>query len=53
MQQQFGNGETYSYTYDWKPERYYPDKVVVTLPDRSEAGCECCGRGSGIRQELP
>jgi hypothetical protein len=30
MRQQFRNGETYSYTYDWKPDRYYPDKVVVT-----------------------
>src|SRR6266571_1656536 len=34
MRQQFGNGATYSYSYDWAPNRYYPDKVVVTFPDR-------------------
>jgi YD repeat-containing protein len=35
MRQQFGNGETYSYDYDWKPNHFYSDKVAVTLPDQS------------------
>jgi YD repeat-containing protein len=43
MRQQFGNGETYSYTYDWKPDRYYPDKVVVTLPDRTRRDVNVAG----------
>lgn len=33
--QDFGNGEIYSYSYDWAPNTYYPNKVAVTLPDRS------------------
>jgi len=36
MRQQFGNGATYSYSYDWAPNRYYPDKVVVRFPDQTE-----------------
>jgi YD repeat-containing protein len=43
MRQQFGNGETYSYTYDWKPDRYYPDKVVVTLPDQTRRDVNVAG----------
>jgi len=34
--QQFGNGAVYSYSYDWAPNRYYPDKVVVTSPDHTQ-----------------
>src|SRR5205823_1322302 len=33
--QEFGNGAVYSYDYDWAPNTYYPNKVTVTLPDRS------------------
>jgi YD repeat-containing protein len=33
--QEFGNGDIYSYSYDWPANRYYPNKVTVTLPDRS------------------
>jgi hypothetical protein len=36
MRQQFGNGATYSYSYDWALNRYYPDKVVVTFPDQTK-----------------
>jgi YD repeat-containing protein len=43
MRQQFGNGETYSYRYDWKPDRYYADKVVVTLPDRATRDVSVAG----------
>jgi YD repeat-containing protein len=31
--QQFSDGDTFLYHYDWSSDRYYPDKVVVTLPD--------------------
>jgi len=34
--QKFGNGAVYSYSYDWAPNRYYPDKVVVTFPDQTK-----------------
>jgi YD repeat-containing protein len=43
MRQQFGNGQTYSYNYDWKPDRYYADKVVVTLPDQTERNVNVAG----------
>jgi len=33
IRQEFGNGAVYIYAYDWAPNRYYPDKVVVILPD--------------------
>jgi hypothetical protein len=36
IRQQFGNGAVYSYSYNWAPNRYYPDQVVVTLPDRKK-----------------
>jgi len=35
VRQQFGNGAVYSYDYDWAPNSYYPEKVVVTLPDQT------------------
>jgi YD repeat-containing protein len=35
VKQEFGSGDTYSYRYDWKSDRYYADKVVVTLPDQT------------------
>jgi YD repeat-containing protein len=41
--QQFGNGETYSYSYDWNPDRYYADKVVVTLPDQARRDVSVAG----------
>ena len=34
--QEFGNGAVYSYSYSWSPNRYYPNKVVVTLPDHTQ-----------------
>jgi len=36
IRQEFGNGAVYIYTYDWAPDRYCPDKVVVTLPDATK-----------------
>jgi len=33
--QDFGNGATYSYSYDWPPGTYYPNRVIVTLPDQT------------------
>jgi len=33
IRQQFGNGAVYSYSYDWAPNIYFPDKVAVTSPD--------------------
>jgi hypothetical protein len=33
--QQFSNGDTFLYGYDWASDRYFPDKVVVTLPDKT------------------
>ncbi len=39
IQQQFANGAVYQYAYDWAPDRYYPDKVVVTLPDSTKREC--------------
>src|SRR5260370_30529992 len=35
MRQQFSNGDTFLYSYDWASDRYFPDKVVVTLPDKT------------------
>jgi YD repeat-containing protein len=43
MRQRFGNGATYSYSYDWAPNRYYPDKVVVTLPDETRQDVNVAG----------
>jgi YD repeat-containing protein len=43
MRQEFGDGQTVSYKYDWKPDRYYPDSVVVTLPDQSERTVDVAG----------
>lgn len=34
--QQFASGDTFQYSYDWASDRYYPDKVVVTLPDKTK-----------------
>lgn len=34
--QVFGNGMVFSYSYDWAADRYYPDSVVVTLPDKTK-----------------
>jgi YD repeat-containing protein len=34
QRQEFGNGAVYSYSYDWAPSGYYPEKVWVTLPDQ-------------------
>ena len=31
--QDFGQGEVYSYSYDWSSTAYYPAKVRVTSPD--------------------
>jgi YD repeat-containing protein len=33
IRQGFANGAIYQYAYDWAPDRYYPDRVVITLPD--------------------
>jgi hypothetical protein len=51
----------YSYDYDWAPNSYYPEKVVVTLSDQTRqelsdsskgsaptARCDnCCAKGFG------
>jgi len=34
--QEFRSGVVYSYSYRWSPHRYYPDTVVVTLPDGTQ-----------------
>jgi YD repeat-containing protein len=34
--QVFANGDSYSYDYTWSPQKTYPDRVRVTLPDHSE-----------------
>jgi len=31
-----GNGWFFSYKYNWPNNQYYPDKVVVTLPDQTK-----------------
>ncbi len=36
MRQEFGNGATYSYSYDWAPNSYNAGKVTVMLPDQSK-----------------
>jgi YD repeat-containing protein len=36
IRQEFANGAVYQYVYDWAPNRYYPDRVVVTLPDSTK-----------------
>jgi YD repeat-containing protein len=43
VRQQFGNGETYSYDYDWHPDRYYPEKVVATSPDQTKREVNVAG----------
>lgn len=34
--QEFGNGEVYSYTYEWASNRKHSNKVVVTLPNLTQ-----------------
>jgi YD repeat-containing protein len=36
QKQEFGNGWFFSYAYEWPNNQYYPDKVVVTLPDHTK-----------------
>jgi YD repeat-containing protein len=43
MRQQFGNGETYSYRYDWKPDHFYSDTVVVTMPNQTKRDVNVAG----------
>jgi YD repeat-containing protein len=43
IRQQFGDGETYSYDYDWKPGHFYSDKVSVTLPNESRRDVKVAG----------
>jgi len=43
MRQQFENGAIYSYSYDWAPNRFYADKVVVTLPDQTKRDVSVAG----------
>jgi hypothetical protein len=43
MRQQFGNDVTYSYSYDWAPNRYYTDKVVVKFPDQTKREVNVAG----------
>jgi YD repeat-containing protein len=33
IRQEFANGMVYRYAYDWPKGRYYPNKVVVTMPN--------------------
>jgi YD repeat-containing protein len=35
IQQQFGNGDTIRYTYDFSPNHFYAERVILTLPDGS------------------
>jgi hypothetical protein len=34
--QEFANGDVYRYRYEWGPNKHYAEKVVITLPDRTE-----------------
>jgi hypothetical protein len=34
--QVFGNGDLYRYDYTWDPDKTYPDRIKVTLPDHRE-----------------
>lgn len=34
--QVFANGDSYRYDYTWDPQKTYPNRVRVTLPDHSE-----------------
>lgn len=34
--QEFANGDVYGYRYTWSPNGHYADRVLVTLPDKSE-----------------
>jgi hypothetical protein len=36
QKQEFGNGSFLSYEYNWPNNQYYPDTVVVTLPDQTK-----------------
>lgn len=42
VRQQFGDGENYSYEYDWLQNTYCPDKVVVTLPHYATKEIRVC-----------
>src|SRR5205823_6103575 len=32
VRQRFGNGDLYSYDYDWPQHTYFPKRVIITLP---------------------
>ena len=36
VRQQYGNGNVYTYDYDWAPGAQYANSVVVALPDQSQ-----------------
>jgi uncharacterized protein RhaS with RHS repeats len=36
IRQEYGNGSVYVYAYNWAPDRYCPERVVVTLPDATK-----------------
>jgi YD repeat-containing protein len=42
IRQQFGQGEIYSYEYQWPRNTYCPEKVVVTLPDEATKEVQVC-----------
>jgi YD repeat-containing protein len=42
VRQQFGDGESYSYDYDWPQNTYCPDKVVVTSPQNATKEIRVC-----------
>jgi YD repeat-containing protein len=42
IRQRFGNGEIYSYEYQWPRNTYCPERVVVTLPDEATKELQVC-----------
>jgi len=35
IRQWFGNGDEYSYRYDWAPHGYYAEDAIITFPDQT------------------
>lgn len=35
IRQLYANGDSYEYEYNWRPEKFFMDGVIVTLPDHS------------------
>jgi hypothetical protein len=43
VRQQYGNGDVYTYDYDWTPGARFASGVVVTLPDQSQKTLDVTG----------